>query len=205
MDPNWAAENLQTIRTLMERSAIYRRALAPLMITVGAIGLAASVFTCFQKIEQPKSFALFWMGVGLLAIAATLVYVRRQALKSAEAFWSSPTRRVTQALAPGFIVGLAAGVWFAQGGAGNAVWLLPLAWVVLYGCALTAAGFFVQRGIKLFGWGFIIGGMALAFLAISTPKLQTAEAGHYVMGTFFGVLHLAYGGYLFFTERKNET
>ncbi|MDB6016752.1 MAG: hypothetical protein JWR19_1241, partial [Pedosphaera sp.] len=31
MKSDWAAEHLQTIRTLMERSAIYRRALAPVM------------------------------------------------------------------------------------------------------------------------------------------------------------------------------
>ena len=31
MEPNWAAEHLQVIRTLMERSALYRRALAPIM------------------------------------------------------------------------------------------------------------------------------------------------------------------------------
>ena len=29
MEPNWAGEHLQVIRTLMERSALYRRALAP--------------------------------------------------------------------------------------------------------------------------------------------------------------------------------
>jgi hypothetical protein len=36
MDTNWAAEHLQTIRTLMERSALYRRALAPIMLCAGA-------------------------------------------------------------------------------------------------------------------------------------------------------------------------
>ena len=39
MESNWAAEHLQTIRTLMERSAIYRRALAPIMLFAGLTGL----------------------------------------------------------------------------------------------------------------------------------------------------------------------
>ena len=35
---------------------------------------------------------------------------------------------------------------------------LPLSWVVLYGCAFHAAGFFMPRGMKIFGWAFIVGG-----------------------------------------------
>jgi len=38
---DWAEENLIVIRTLMERSAVYRRALAPVMGLVGATGIAA--------------------------------------------------------------------------------------------------------------------------------------------------------------------
>ena len=43
METNWAEENLKTIRTLMERSAIYRRALAPIMIFAGVVGVIAAV------------------------------------------------------------------------------------------------------------------------------------------------------------------
>ena len=43
MQTDWASENLQVIRTLMERSAVYRRALAPVMGLVGATGIAAGV------------------------------------------------------------------------------------------------------------------------------------------------------------------
>ena len=42
MESNWAAEHLQVIRTLMERSAIYRRALAPIMLGTGVLVLGAS-------------------------------------------------------------------------------------------------------------------------------------------------------------------
>ena len=43
MESNWAAEHLQVIRTLMERSAVYRRALAPVMIFNGCLGCIAAV------------------------------------------------------------------------------------------------------------------------------------------------------------------
>jgi hypothetical protein len=34
------------------------------------------------------------------------------------------------------------------------------------------------------------------------PQTGTIEIAHYLMGVFFGVLHLGYGIYLYFTERK---
>ena len=42
MSAQWAEENLNTIRTLMERASVYRRALAPVAITVGVLGIAAA-------------------------------------------------------------------------------------------------------------------------------------------------------------------
>jgi len=42
MEPKWAEENLQTIRTLMERSALYRRALAPILLFAGTLGVTAA-------------------------------------------------------------------------------------------------------------------------------------------------------------------
>ena len=69
--------------------------------------------------------------------------------------------------------------------------------------ALSAAGFFTQRGIKLFGRAFVFAGSALVLVSPETPGDMTVAA-HYVMGFFFGVLHLAYGSYLYFTERQRR-
>jgi len=64
----------------------------------------------------------------------------------------------------------------------------------------------MPRGIKLFGWVFILGGCGLFALGTpDLPNLPRALYAHGVMGLFFGALHLAYGTYLFCTEkRKNE-
>ena len=95
MENNWAAEHLQVIRTLMERAAIYRRALAPIMTLAGAAGTAAGLAGYFLKLESARAFAIFWMSVGVVAVVGAFLLVRRQALKDAEPFWSLPTRRVT--------------------------------------------------------------------------------------------------------------
>lgn len=213
METNWAAEHLQVIRTLMERSAVYRRALAPVMTFNGAVGTLAALAGWGFKISSPRGFILFWACVGALAVAGSFLLVRRQALKESEPFWSPPTRRITQAMLPALVAGFVIGaVTWATVVLGperidpllGVLWL-PLSWVVLYGCAFHAAGFFMPRGMRIFGWAFVIGGCGL--FALGVPDwADSPTCAHVIMGFFFGVLHLAYGVYLYFTEqRKNET
>jgi hypothetical protein len=206
MEANWAADHLQVIRTLMERSALYRRALAPVMLTCGIIGLAAATITCFVKIDRPAMFAAFWLGVSALALLISFLLVRRQALKEAEPFWSPPTRRVSRALLPPFVIGLTGALVFLAFDdlKPGAVWFLGVLWTCVYGCALHAAGFFMPRGIRLFGWAFILGGCGALVAGVFRPVLQNPEATHYLMGIFFGALHLAYGVYLYFTEKSRN-
>ena len=206
MESDWASEHLQVIRTLMERSALYRRALAPIMTVAGIIGLIGGVIPCFVDLKTARSFSLFWMAVSVAAALAAFVLVRRQALKEAEPFWSVPTRRVTQALAPPFVIGLVSGAVAAFSGSaiGLEPTLVAIIWIVAYGCGLSAAGFFMQRGIKLLGWIFVISGASLLVGYGSCPWLKTPQAAHYLMGIFFGLLHLAYGGYLYFTEKAKQ-
>lgn len=206
MNPKWAEENLQTIRTLMERSAIYRRALAPIMIYVGIVGILAGIIATPLRIGNGQEFLLCWFGVAVVAILGAFLLVRRQALKDAEPFLSPPTKRVIQALAPSFTIGALIGGLTTQFASdhGYSMLLIP-AWSWAYGSAVCAASFFLPRSAKYFGWIYIIIGFALvyplfarsgfSYLLISTP--------HLCMATVFGGPHLAYGIYLYFTEKKN--
>ncbi len=60
MQSEQATEHLQVIRTLMERSAMYRRALAPIMLYVGVVGLVAAFAGWKLEIRQPQWFIGFW-------------------------------------------------------------------------------------------------------------------------------------------------
>jgi hypothetical protein len=205
MQQDWASENLHVIRTLMERSAVYRRALAPLMGAVGSTGVAAAVAGALWKVQTPRGFASFWMGVAAICLVEAFLLIRRQALKEDEVFWSPPTRRVVQALFPAFFAGVMAGLiflWLEPGGS-LAVWLLVPGWMTLYGCALHAAGFFMPRGFKLFGWAFVAGGCVLAAgLCLGGPP--AVIMANWAMGGLFGGTHLAYGLYLYFTEQRGN-
>jgi hypothetical protein len=81
--------------------------------------------------------------------------------------------------------------------------LFVLANALFYGCAVHAAGFFMPRGMKLFGWLVILMSAAgAASLAVLEPAVGGPRLAHVVMGSVFGVLHLAYGAYLYVTERR---
>jgi hypothetical protein len=205
MEPNWATENLQVIRTLMERATIYRRALAPIMLTAGLLGIAGGIAGWLLHFDSPRSFALFWSVICMVGIAAAFMLVRRQALKAAEPFWSPPTRRVTQAVLPSFFAGLftVAALFLPRWSDPLQAWWPPLLWMIFYGCALHAAGFFMPRGIKLFAWIFILTGGALFLVLSGLSNVLPLHYAHGVMGIIFGGLHLAYGLYLYATGEKS--
>lgn len=204
MKPNWAEENLQTIRTLMERSALYRRALAPIMLCAGTLGLAAAAIGIFLHLNSTTAFGLLWLTTALVAVIAAFLIARRQALKDNDVFWSPPTRRVALALFPPLLAGFCLGGWptFFPHAETDVTLGSSLVWILFYGCALHSAGFFMPRGIRVFGWLFMLGAVALFFLLLS-GKLNGDPNAHLLMGFFFGLLQLAYGIYLYFTEPKN--
>jgi len=202
MEPKWAEENLQTIRTLMERSAVYRRALAPIMLFAGTLGVAGAAAGLYFHLDSMRAFGSFWLGTAAVVVCGALLITRRQALKDSEPFWSPPTRRVGQALLPPLAAGMVfGGVLVLTVTGDNLVLLLSVLWALFYGCALHAAGFFMPRGVRWFGWIYLaLACGILVYLAVEQPIVSP----HWLMGFFFGVLHLVYGAYLYLTERKNS-
>lgn len=207
MNPKWAEENLQTIRTLMERSALYRRALAPIMIFVGVMGILGGLVGLLLNINHTRSFLFLWLATAVLALTGALLLVRRQALKDSEPFWSPPARRVAQALMPAFFIGLVAGVFALSGedsmDIGQNELLIVTIWTLLYGCAIHAAGFFMPRGIRWLGWIFVISGLIAIVLLWNESPCLLNRSPHLFMAAIFGGLHLAYGIYLYFTEKQH--
>ena len=189
----------------MERSAVYRRALAPIMLFTGVIGVLAAGVGLHFGMGEPRVFAELWLGTAAVAVAGAFLLARRQAIKDQEPFWSSPTRRVGQALLPPLLCGLFVGAVLAMP---DANWMMDfpmaVAWMLFYGCALNSAGFFMTRGIKWFGWIFIMSGMGLVLLLLLSNSSIRPWSGNLVMGFFFGVLHLAYGVYLYLTEKRKN-
>jgi len=71
---------------------------------------------------------------------------------------------------------------------------------------LHAAGFFMQRGIKLLGWIYIIlGSFFLIFNELNVMPYLKEDNAHWLMAFAFGIINLVYGFYLKLTEESSET
>jgi hypothetical protein len=205
MEHHAAAEHLEVIRTLMERSALYRRTLAPIMLYVGSVGTLAGAGGLALGVDRPRAFEAWWLAAALVALAGGFAIVRRQALRDGEPFWSPPTLRVTQAMVPPLAAGLIVSLVAASGsGIDEMRWLFVFPNALFYGCAIHAAGFFMPRGMKLFGWLIIAAtGLALLFIVLVEPR-ASSRLDHAFMGALFGLLHLTYGLYLYITEARRK-
>jgi hypothetical protein len=202
MELNSASENLQVIRTLMERSALYRRTLAPIMLYVGTLGIGAAAAGVALNIEPLHQFAALWLGTAVVAVGGAFIIARLQAFKDKESFWSPPTRRVAQALALPLACGLALSVLIASGPGSGARWVFIIPNLLFYACAVHAAGFFMPRGIQKFAWLiFALAIVATCILPNLAPR-PNARLDHALMGFFFGALHVAYGVYLRASEQR---
>jgi hypothetical protein len=192
MNTNWAEENLSLIRTLMERASIYRRALAPIMLTVGVIGTTASVAGMLGQLDAFLPFVFCWVVAAAVAGLAGFLLARRAALREGEAFWSPPTRRIALAMLPAWAAGIMA-TCVETDPTRLAGW-----WLVIYAVGLHGAGFFMPSGVRRLSWLFLLaGGVALGWKCSCSP--------HAVMGLGFGGLHLLYGIYLYATRAKQTS
>jgi hypothetical protein len=205
MEQDAAASNLQFIRALMERSAVYQRALAPIMLYVGSVGTLASLAGVALGIEGVRQFCAWWLATAAVALSGAFLIAHRQAQGDHEPFWSPPALRATQAIAPPLAAGLLLSVTLVVYAPGHPLWLFVLANALFYGCAAHAAGFFVARATRVFGWLIIaLAGAAL----LSVPAAQGTpdfRVNHALMGGLFGLLHLCFAVYLYATERKTAS
>jgi hypothetical protein len=207
MDSQSAADNLQTIRTLMERSALYRRALAPIMIFAGAIGVAAAAGGVAFQVEELHGFCKLWMAVAVIVLTGAILLSRRQAIRDREAFWSPPARRITAAFFPPLALGACLGFGMLRLASDEVPQFLmvPALWIALYGCALHSGGHFAKGGLKNLAWLYLIPGCVAVPWFIYPRGVLPWQTAHVVMGAWFGALHLAYGAYLYATERDGKT
>jgi len=192
-----AEENLRVIRSLMERSTIYRAISAPVALAGGLaslIGCGIVAAGLSKSTIDPLATPLFFFGVwfGVLAVTAltNALFLWKESTSRGAPFLSQGMRAALSALAPCWLVAAILTVFWIK-----IPWLLPMFWMILYGLGLLATRYFAPRSIVLLGWAFVTGGLfsLLIFMGpANQDHLIQLRTANLAMGTTFGLFHLIY-------------
>ena len=191
MDARQAAQTLEVIRTLMERTCQYQLLTARASLVAGTLAGAGALAFVWLDAADPWSFGLVWAIVFAGSLTATTVGTVLRGRQVGERVWSRPARTVLLALAPSLAAALALTVFFfAQGWH---AWL-PGVWMLCYAQGALATSAYAPAPIRWLG---------VVVLLLGCVTLALGQHWSiWAMGLVFGLGHLALGGVLVVLERR---
>ncbi|HEY7193479.1 MAG TPA: hypothetical protein VH439_07030 [Gemmatimonadales bacterium] len=182
-----ALDNLQFIRSTMERAASFTSVPGWGMVVLGVTALAASAYAGSLPAapvygEAHARWLWVWMFEALLAAGLGVAALLFKAMRAGDAIINGPGRRFGLGVLPPFIVGavLTYVLWHAK-----QLQLLPGVWLLCYGTGVVTGGAFSMRVVPVMGICFMI----LGALALLTPPAWQA----WLLAAGFGVLHIVFG------------
>jgi hypothetical protein len=191
-----AGEHLRVIRSLMERSTLYRSISAPTALIGGLLSLGGFATAYYAKHDRhqvltARQFLVVWLVILVLTALSNVIFLWRGAAMRRESFFSAGMKCALSSLAPAF---LTAGVLtFVI----HRPIQLCILWIVLYGLGLLDTQHFAPRSLVLLGAAFFAWGCVLMaawkhiFLTHGQTEPSTLVVSGIMAGTFGGV-HLAY-------------
>ena len=175
-----ALDNLQFIRSAMERAGSFTAVPGWGTVVVGATALAATWLAMRQALTA--DWLAVWLGEAVLAVIVGGAAMVQKARAASDPLLSGPGRRFGLSFLPPIVVGalLTIALHKAQLFA-----LMPGTWLLLYGTAVATAGAFSVRIVPLMGVCFMVLGTAALF----TPF----RLWPWFMAAGFGGLHIVFG------------
>ncbi len=193
LNPDEAAESLEAIRSVLDRTTRYTHVSWLGMLLVGSVGVCGSVvgWACdLSPARSPSEFLCLWGGALVTALASGLWATARKARRAQEHLLCRKLWLVSAGLFPPFVV---AGLFTALFVHTGALELAPGTWMALYGLGILAVGHLLDWEFELTGWSFIVASALSLFLLRSTA--------HASMLVSFGGIHLALGAYRYYKEQ----
>jgi hypothetical protein len=186
-------QQLQNIRSLIERATIYRAISARTALCAAVLSIAAA-FYIDRAEPRPRSFALIWLLVLVLTLAANGLFVWRQGKRDGRPFISAPMRTAIRAVIPCLVIPAALTIWYLSTGYLGAQELLLVAiWIAFYGLCLLSTSLFAPRSLVVLGWCFLLSALAIPVVTSNAPDdLGALQLPNLLMGVTFGGYHLIY-------------
>jgi len=175
-----ALDNLRFIRETMESAGQFTAVPGWGLVVMGLTALATAAVTSRQP---PGTVWLsFWLAEAALALLIGGLAIGHKTRAKGQSFRSGPNRRFALGFTPPMVAGALLTVALFRGGAAP---LLPGAWLLLFGAAVTSGGAFSVRIAPVMG---------LSFLALGAAALVAPTAwGDWFMAAGFGGLLTLFG------------
>ncbi len=175
-----ALDNLQFIRSTMERAGSFTAVPGWGMVVVGCTALAATWLATRQA--RDADWLAVWLGEAVLGVIVGGAAMVQKARVANDPLLSGPGRRSGLSFLPPIVVGALLTIALHRVGLFP---LMPGMWLLLYGTAVATAGAFSVRIVPLMGVCFMVLGAA----ALIAPS----RLWPWFMAAGFGGLNIAFG------------
>ena len=175
-----AMDNLRFIRETMERAGEFTAISGWATVAIGATALGAA----FLAASQPTAarWILIWIAEAVLALVISGWAMWRKGRAAAVPLLSGPGRKFVLSFCPPILAGALITLVLYQA---DLVAAVPGVWMLLYGCAVVAAGSFSVR---------IVPAMGLVFMLLGAIALVARPGwGDWLMAAGFGAAHIGFG------------
>ena len=175
-----ALDNLQFIRSTMERAGSFTAVPGWGMVVVGSTALAAAWLA--QRQTRAADWLAVWLAEAVIGVVVGGAAMVQKARLANDPVLSGPGRRFGLSFLPPILVGALLTIALDRAGAFS---LMPATWLLLFGTAVATAGAFSVRVVPLMGTCF----MLLGALALFAP----AGLSPWLLALGFGGLNIAFG------------
>lgn len=191
VDQQRAEQNLELIRTLMERANRYEYLSARAGLQVGGIAVAGALSFRWLSAADPFAFGAVWFVVFWLSVGVMVREQVREVRDAGVPLWTRPAREIVRALVPAMTLSALLSLHaFAHGRHLE----LPGVWMLCYGVGALATTTYAPAVVAQMGFAFMISGALTLWLG---PAWSVT-----MMGLVFGGGHLLLGAGLLATRRR---
>jgi hypothetical protein len=175
-----AIDNLQYIRSAMERAGAFTAVPGVGGIALGCTALAVAVSA--RRMWNSDAWLIAWLGEAVLACLIGVAAAARKSHKAGMPLLSGPGRKFLLGFAPPLLAGALLTLVLYRAGS---VAVLPGLWLLLYGAGVLCGGAASVKVVPVMGICF----MSIGAVALFAP----AGWGNALLAAGFGGLHILFG------------
>lgn len=177
-----AVDNLRYIREAMERATAFTSIPGWGGLAIGITALATTAIAEPMTAWNPRRWLTTWLIEATVAAIIGGFSIWHKAYRAGTPFMSGAARQFFISYFAPLIAGAVLTVSIVRSGSLDS---LPALWLLLYGAAFVSSGAFSLRVIPIMGFGFMLAGLAAAFVPLAV--------GNLLLGAAFGGLHIVFG------------